>query len=423
MRGRILFAMAAPIALLACSTLLGLTDPALDNSIGSDSAAGDVVPTGDSAAEATVSCPGVDVTSDSKNCGVCAHDCLGGACTASTCQPVLVLNDLTMAPRYMVEDSTTLYFSNARTDIQISSVAKVSKTAIDGSTPPQLLGTFGDPGGGNTKIIYPSQVALADTNLYVALNAEEYAGNDFLGGIAQCDITTGCPGTGADDLFISNINSNAVSVSIEDLIYGYEDLRDGGVDSIHYALDSQLLVGADASTLGPLSSNANFILIDSNSEIFAATDDGIYTTNFVGTVKPKVTPIEADQLAIFNDVIYFSSAPVSADGGVNPPASVQSIPTSGGTPTVLASGKFLSVPAGIAVDLNYLYIADQGDLTEPSDGHVYRCPLAGCGKDGGAATVLSTGASSGNNPRTIVAGDKDAIYWGNRYGQIWKLAK
>jgi hypothetical protein len=32
----------------------------------------------------------VDLTSDQKNCGACGHDCLGGACTDSQCQPVLL---------------------------------------------------------------------------------------------------------------------------------------------------------------------------------------------------------------------------------------------------------------------------------------------------------------------------------------------
>jgi hypothetical protein len=32
----------------------------------------------------------VDTTSDSKNCGTCGHDCLGGTCSGGQCQPVLI---------------------------------------------------------------------------------------------------------------------------------------------------------------------------------------------------------------------------------------------------------------------------------------------------------------------------------------------
>ncbi|MGH7284759.1 MAG: hypothetical protein ACRELY_24810, partial [Polyangiaceae bacterium] len=78
---------------------------------------------------------------------------------------------------------------------------------------------------------------------------------------------------------------------------------------------------------------------------------------------------------------------------------------------------------GIAVDPNFIYIADSGDISQKGDGQVFKCPLTGCGPNGSLATVLSTGPSAAQNPRTIVAGDTTAIYWGNRYGQIWKLAK
>ena len=32
----------------------------------------------------------VDLMSDGKNCGTCGHDCLGGACAAGQCQPVMI---------------------------------------------------------------------------------------------------------------------------------------------------------------------------------------------------------------------------------------------------------------------------------------------------------------------------------------------
>jgi hypothetical protein len=43
---------------------------------------------GGSGASRDVTC--VDVTSDTKNCGSCGHDCLGGTCTGGQCQPVMI---------------------------------------------------------------------------------------------------------------------------------------------------------------------------------------------------------------------------------------------------------------------------------------------------------------------------------------------
>ena len=413
----------AAISLVACSAILGLTDPTTDNSIGAaDGSAGDGS-NGDGAAsdgntEAS-SCPGVDVTSDPKNCGACNHDCLGGTCTKSACDPILLVDDLTLAPRYMVEDTANVYFTNARSDLLLSSVAKASKTGVDGGAAHQILGQFGDADGGNFKITYPYQIAIAGTKLFVALTADEYSGNDFMGGVAQCS-TTGCPDDIADNLTFPNLNAAGVGTVGTILAYGYDDLTDGTIGSDEYQVRTNLLVNSSLQSSPDVAAHVNFIVFGT-SGFYVGADDGITSYDESGNFVATLTSVEADQMALSDNVIYFTSTSLP-DGGAAQPT-VQAVPTNGGTPTVLASGNFLFAPAGVAVDTNFIYIADPGDLSTPTDGHVYRCPLSGCGTNGSSAITLSTGASSGNNPRTIVASDKDAIYWGNRYGQIWKLAK
>ncbi len=418
---RFAIALSIAIFLVACSALLGLTDPTLDNSIGdsggSDGPIGDGA-AGDGNSEAASSCPGINIATDPKNCGACVHDCLGGACNAGACQPVLIVNDTRIAPRYMIEDSTTLYFSNARSDTLISSIAKVAKSGIDGSAPAQVLGNFGDPDGGNTKIIYPYQVSLSATDLYVALTADEYIGNDYLGGIAKCSTTT-CPADVADNLYIPQIDSYAVFSDGTQIAYGYSDLLDGGLGSQQNEARVYFPTGNTTTTLVNVGAAAtvNFVVIDGPT-IYIATSSGIYTTDQTGTAGPKLATVDAEQMVVSNGVVYFISLPSAGA------ASVQSVPAAGGTaPTILATGTYLNTPTGLAIDSSYIYIADEGDLNVQTDGHIYRCPISGCPSDGGTPTILSTGASDGNNARAIVASDKDALYWGNRYGQIWKLAK
>jgi hypothetical protein len=398
--GRLAIGAGVVGTMAACSALLGLSDPTLDNSIGSDGGgSSDAIGSndgggGDGGGDAAIPC-------------------------GAACQPILVVEDLKLAPRFMVEDTSTLYFSNARSDLLISSLAKIAKSSVDGSAPAQLLGAFGDPDGGNIKVTFPYQVSVGASNdVYVALTAEEYTGNTYLGGIADCP-TSGCPADIANNLSVPLLDSYAVLNSDGFLAYGYEDLLDAGLGSAQYEVHGGLIVsGVTSTSLLTLTSPANFIADDSSIMLYVATDDGIFTVDKTGVAGPQLASVEADQMAIYNGNLYFTSAPAGL------PPTVQVVPTKGGTaPTIFASGSFLHVPAGIAVDTNYVYIADEGDLNVSTDGHIYRCPLSGCGEDGGTATVLSTGASSGNNPRTIVAGDKDFIYWGNRYGQIWKLAK
>jgi hypothetical protein len=422
---RFAIAAAAGISLVACSAILGLTDPTTDNSIGAaDGSGGNDGSNSDGAAndgntEAASSCPGVNLTSDPENCGACNHSCLGSTCTNSACDPILLVDDPTLAPRYMVEDTTSLYFTNARSDLLLSSVAKASKTGVDGSAAHQILGQFGDADGGNFKITYPYEIAIAGTKIFVALTADEYSGNDFMGGVAQCS-TTSCPTDIADNLTFPNLNAAGVASDGTIVAYGYDDLTNGSIGSDKYEVRTNILADNSLLSSPVVPAHVNFI-VSGTSGFYVGADDGITSYDESGNFVATLTTVEADQMALSENVIYFTSTLLPDDGAAQP--TVQSVPTTGGTPTILASGSFLFAPAGIAVDTANIYIADPGDLSTPTDGHVYRCPLSGCGTNGSGATILSTGASSGNNPRTVVAGDKDAIYWGNRYGQIWKQAK
>ncbi len=53
-----------------------------------------------------------DVTRDGSNCGSCGHDCLGGACTAGVCQPVLLVDNLDN-PSALAVNADSLFFTDA----------------------------------------------------------------------------------------------------------------------------------------------------------------------------------------------------------------------------------------------------------------------------------------------------------------------
>ncbi len=412
---RFAIACSAGISLVACSAILGLTDPTTDNSIGAaDGSASD-----GASNESSASCGGVDLTTNSQNCGTCGHDCLGGACAGGACQPVLVVSSpTTIAPFFMAESSDTIYFSNAHTEVGVSSVASIAKDSIDGSAPVQIIGDFNDVGGGNSKVVYPYQIALTSSSIWVSLNAEEAINNAFQGGVTSCALTANsCPDNDNDT--IPSLDSQAVATDGTFLTFGYADLVDGGFNSEQDKVKGFLM--ADPSNVSDLlevgtDSTIAFLTIDSQN-IYVAAASGVYVTNETGSPHMQLSTVEAEQLAVFDKVVYFTSAPSSG------PVTVRSVPTTGGATTILAQGSYLTNPEGIAVDANYIYIADVGDKAVATSGAVYRCPLSGCGEDGGAATVLSTGAAAGGNPRTILASDSNVVFWGTRDGSLWKLAK
>ncbi len=63
----------------------------------------------------------LDLTTDPRNCGRCGHDCLGGACMAALCQPVVIDTNLTTCsnegcgPWSLALSPTSLYFTEYTT--------------------------------------------------------------------------------------------------------------------------------------------------------------------------------------------------------------------------------------------------------------------------------------------------------------------
>jgi hypothetical protein len=55
-------------------------------------------------------CNGADLTQDDENCGVCNHSCLGGACIASHCAPVILAGSL-MTPVGVAVDAQAVYWT------------------------------------------------------------------------------------------------------------------------------------------------------------------------------------------------------------------------------------------------------------------------------------------------------------------------
>jgi hypothetical protein len=77
---------AAFAAFVQCSS----TDDLAGTGAAGDASANDAPSATDAPAEA-MACG--DVANDPRNCGRCGHDCVGGACSAGVCQPVVVAFD------------------------------------------------------------------------------------------------------------------------------------------------------------------------------------------------------------------------------------------------------------------------------------------------------------------------------------------
>lgn len=94
----------------ACATILGIEDASRKDDASRDAS--------DDVRGAAAPC--VDTSSDSKNCGECGHDCLGGECKAGACMPTVVLEARSLEPAGVtfdgpiaIEDGTVLWLDSS----------------------------------------------------------------------------------------------------------------------------------------------------------------------------------------------------------------------------------------------------------------------------------------------------------------------
>ena len=383
-------AVAASSVLLACSAILGLDATTvvagyLRDASASD-ATSDVTDASDAAlfdadAEAGPTC-NADLTTDVKNCGSCGHDCLGGACVATKCQPVVLINDAKYEPTGLAVDDTSVFFMDGKTQ-SIFRIAKdgdgglgtvvanepnlfdmiagggylyfSNPTAADGG-PGQVsrcptsgctLGTRSNFAGG-TK--HPESLAMDSAKLY-------YAFADPNGEVWRCDLP-GCS------------NPQRLTVAPEPL-----SLALNGASVFWYSYQSpDLYACAKGGCIGPGSlSHGNTIVYG-----LAADATYVYFADTTGTI----TRTDATNLA-FDDVVIANQAS----------------------------------PHYLLEDGLDLYWINRGTGPSFLDGALLRCPKAACAAN---REVLATGLSV----VYALVQDADALYYASAAdGKVWRLRK
>jgi hypothetical protein len=168
-----------------------------------------VLPNPDGGAPIVTLCSN-DLTTDSKNCGVCMHDCLGGACVASRCQTKVVLNGVFNHPLGVALSASRVYVGDANTINECTFDGSECKTVVSGvqahylfTTPTDLYFTDGlakqvkrwslANGGDPAELTDPTDnlegVAVSDTSVFFNRYTTLVAG----GGVYSMPIGGGAP--------------------------------------------------------------------------------------------------------------------------------------------------------------------------------------------------------------------------------------
>lgn len=335
--------------------------------------------TTDATTDAPIVHPCTDTQADTFNCGSCGHDCLGGACNAGICAPVVIAND-PGEPAEIAVDATHVYWTNSKT-------ASVRRAPI---------------AGGAVETIFDADDSTLLADGVVRVGGDVYfAIQDVNGGIYRCP-ATGC-GAMAPTPVVAPVRSPGfLAVTAGGVLLTSESAFDGRVGRCTLPCAGGLTYVTGAQSF---------------PQFVAAEGDSVYWSTIIpgpGNLRGKadnaasevtLVPTQAvQQMAVSGSEVVFA-----ARG-----SGVKGVPRAGGTIRRLYEPN--TQTDRFALDGTQVYFND----SQPATGRVIRCALAGCGDAG------TTMASLQARPNAIVV-DKTSIYWTNRgdgnTGTVMRVAK
>ena len=130
----------------------GVADAATATATGSGSGSGGATSSGvtsgaggvGGASEPPPECAGADLQSDGKNCGICAHDCFGAACSAGLCVPTTIASGQGSAVALTLDD-THVYWTDELGGAVMTALKSGGMLAViaAGQTSPHRIATYG----------------------------------------------------------------------------------------------------------------------------------------------------------------------------------------------------------------------------------------------------------------------------------------
>jgi hypothetical protein len=355
-------------ASVSTSASASSSDPGLDSSsseaVGSTDGDTSTTMAADSSTSTGSGSCSDDLASDPENCGSCGHGCLGGACTAGLCQPIVLHNGA--AHQGLMVDDTHVYFANYEL------VMRIDKT---GGAAQELAPVMANIDDGSLQ--------LNTTHAYWVESWEDY---DSVVRVAKAG--------GPREDVVPSMNADEYAIDDERIYY-----NDGGLHSI--PLDGGDVTVHDSLYVYSLGIDDTYVYVGDESSLERMHK----RTGETETIVPVgVSPHQ--QLLARDGRLFWQEA--------NAPFAdclelfdVRAVDNDGGDLQTIAS---LGLPDSLAVSDDAVYVAAcEGSY----DGILVRIPHGGAPEE-----VVPAPMSS---PRHVAA-DDDAIYWVDGFN-LYRLAK
>ena len=304
--------------------------------------------------DAAMACT-TDLMHDPKNCGSCAHDCLGGVCYLGACDPAVVAGNLDL-PSAMVLDGTYLYFAYS---------GHVARVLAAGGAVEDL----------STQAFTAQKLAVDATHVYV------------MTGSSVIRFPKSGDAGGAASQVLSMATGRALAVDVSNIFFqvpaglAATPKTGTGVD----AGASVLLAALGSDTINDLAVDDNFAFLSlpGPGTVLKVPKAGAGDAGAGVLASGEASPTN---VVVDPTYVYFTN---------NSGGTVRRVPKAGGPATDFVTG--LGRPRALAIDATRLYYTDE------LKGAVGSCPLTGC------AAGMQTYAT-GRNP-VAVAADAVAVYF------------
>ncbi len=328
----------------------------------------------------------VDTRNDPHNCGRCGHDCLGGTCSASACQPVVLVSGIVFESGPILSGASLYWGTQSDMETCPTSGCPMGATQVS----PLYLPTMGSIG-------FPVSMVADSTQLYWTQDGPP-------GTVVSAPLAGGMP-----TLLYSGASSALASLAVDPGNVYWSDMSGMSLGVYRCVLTGMGCTSPLLVTGGQV--YPSYLTVQGSSLYWL---DGITTMSLKTCTVPvcsSVTTLTANLASAESLTLDTSNAYWAANaGGMTGQGSVQACPLMGcvGGPRTIASG--LTQPGGVTVDATGVYFTES-----PSTGSVIeRCPLAGC--TSAPELVLATTAR-------MLLGDATSLYFTDANGDILRLAK